>query len=99
MATGFEYRDGGLLVSPYARVDYARHKLKQGTESGAGTLNLIYPSQSFSSLQGALGVRAESVHATRFGFAAPRICAEYQHNFEDERQTSIVYANSPGGAA
>ena len=99
VATGYEYRDDGLLVSPYARVDYARQKLKQSTESGAGTLALSYASQSFSSLQGALGVRAESVHATSFGFAAPRIRAEYQHNFEDERQASVAYASPPGGAA
>ena len=99
VSAGYEYRDDGLLVSPYARLDYARQKLKQGTESGTGTFDLSYASETWSSMQGALGVRAGSVHATRFGFAAPRIRAEYQHNFQDEHLASVAYVDPAGGAA
>ena len=97
IAGGYEYRNNGVLISPYARLDYASDRLNQASESGAGQYALTYFRQTTPSVQGALGVRAESVHATSFGYAAPRLRAEYRHDFQGERQTSIGYADNIGG--
>lgn len=97
IASGYEYRNNGVLISPYARLDYASDRLNQVTETGAGPYALTYFQQTTPSIQGVLGVRAESVHATSFGYAAPRLRAEYRHDFQGERQTSIGYADGIGG--
>ncbi|MEO8384629.1 MAG: Ig-like domain-containing protein [Betaproteobacteria bacterium] len=97
IAGGYEYRDNGILVSPYAKLDYASNRLDQNTESGAGQYALTYYRQTTPSVQGVLGLRAESVHTTNFGLAAPRIRAEYRHEFQGTRQTTIGYADNTGG--
>ena len=97
LAAGYEHRAGALLVSPYARLDYAADRLKQSSETGAGQYALTYFSQTTPSLQGALGLRAESVHDTSFGWAIPRIRVEYRHDFQGERLASIAYADLIGG--
>ena len=97
LSGGVEYRDNGVLLSPYARLDYASDRLNQNTETGAGPYALTYFRQTTPSVLGALGIRAESVHTTAFGLATPRLRAEYRHDFQGERQTSIGYADSVGG--
>ncbi len=97
LAGGMEYRDNGVLLSPYVRLDYSSDRLNQGTESGAGLYALTYFQQTTPSTQAVLGIRAESVHTTSFGYASPRLRAEYRHEFQGERQTSIGYADSIGG--
>ena len=97
IAGGLELRENGVLISPYARLDYSSDRLDQFTEAGAGLYALTYYQQTTPSLQGALGIRAESVHRTSFGMAAPRLRAEFRHDFQGERQTSIGYADSVGG--
>jgi outer membrane autotransporter protein len=97
LAAGYEHRDNGLLVSPYARLNYSSNQLKQSTETGTGQFDLSYFSQTSSAIQGALGVRAEAIHPTSFGIASPRIRAEYQHDFQGQRQATVVYADLPGG--
>ena len=97
LAGGYEYRDEGLLVSPYARLDYSADHLKQSSETGAGAYALTYFSQVTPTVQGAVGMRAEAMHDTSFGTATPRIRAEYRHDFQGERQASITYADLIGG--
>ena len=97
VSSGVEFRDNGVLVSPYARLDYASDRLDQSTETGAGLYALTYFRQTTPSVQGALGVRAESVHQTDFGLAMPRLRAEYRREFHGERQSSIGYADAVGG--
>lgn len=97
LAGGVEFRDNGVLISPYARLDYASDRLDENTESGAGQYALTYFRQTTPSVQGVLGIRAESVHPTDFGMAVPRLRAEYRREFQGERQTSIGYADAFGG--
>ncbi len=96
LATGYEYRADGLLASPYTRLDYSQTKLKQSTETGAGQFALTYFGQDSSALQGAVGVRTESMHPTSFGYAAPRFRAEYQRHFQGAGQAAVAYANQLG---
>ena len=71
LAAGYEHRDKGLLVSPVRRLDYSADRLDQATEAGAGQFALTYFKQNTSSVQGALGLRADrSTLRFRLGGAA-----------------------------
>jgi uncharacterized protein YhjY with autotransporter beta-barrel domain len=96
LSAGYEHRHEGFLVSPYARLDYASTRLKQATESGAGQNALVYFEQTLPMFQGSLGLRAESQHDTRFGSVRPRARIEFTRDFEDERGTTIAYADEFG---
>jgi uncharacterized protein with beta-barrel porin domain len=97
LTTGYEFRDEELLVSPYGRIDFSTSRLRSSTESGAGAFALTYFGQTTTSVQGALGVRGESIHATSFGYAVPRVRAEYVHEFQGNGQAFIGYADQIGG--
>lgn len=93
----YEWRERDLLVSPYARIDFSVDKLRSSTETGAGAFALTHFGQTNTSVQGALGVRAESAHATRFGYAVPRVRAELRHEFKGNGDAFVGYADQPGG--
>ncbi len=97
LAAGYEFRNGGTLFSPYARLDYSADRLQDSTETGAGAFALTYFDQTSSSLQGTLGARAESIHATSFGWVVPRVRAELRHEFTSDRLGYISYADQIGG--
>lgn len=97
LAAGYEYRREGLLVSPYGRLDYAYDRLKQTTESGVGINSLTYYEQTFPTLQLALGLRAESIHETDFGWALPRLRVEYRQDLENDRDATVGFANQFAG--
>jgi outer membrane autotransporter protein len=97
LAAGYEYRREGLLVSPNGRLDYAYDRLKQTTESGVGINSLTYLEQTFPTLRLALGLRAESIHETNFGWALPRLRVEYRHDFENNRDATVTFANQFSG--
>lgn len=94
---GYEYRDKNALLSPYGRLDVSVDKLGNSTETGAGAYALTYFGQTNTSVQGALGLRAESIHDTRFGYVVPRLRAEYRHAFRRAGQAFIAYADQLGG--
>jgi uncharacterized protein with beta-barrel porin domain len=96
LALGYESRDNGFLVSPYGRLDYSSVRLQDSTEAGAGAYALTYAGQTGSSLQGALGLRAETVFATNYGWAIPKVRLEYQHEFQADRSATYSYADQAG---
>jgi uncharacterized protein YhjY with autotransporter beta-barrel domain len=96
IAAGYEHRIEGLLVSPYARLDYASTRLKQATERGAGLNALTYFDQTLRMFEGSVGVRVESQHDTRFGSVRPRARIEFTHDFEGDRSASLAYADDFG---
>jgi len=97
IAAGYEHRENGLLLSPYGRFDFARDRLKEYTETGAGLNALTYFEQTLPTLQFSLGLRAESAHETSFGWALPRLRVEYRHDFEGNRDATIAYADQFAG--
>ncbi|MBM3347845.1 MAG: autotransporter domain-containing protein, partial [Betaproteobacteria bacterium] len=97
IAAGYELRGQGILLSPYGRLDFSNDRLKQATESGEGLAALTYFEQKLASQQLALGLRAESQHRTRFGWALPRLRVEYRHELSGDRGAMIGYADQPGG--
>ncbi|OGB27011.1 MAG: hypothetical protein A3I66_22260 [Burkholderiales bacterium RIFCSPLOWO2_02_FULL_57_36] len=93
---GYEFRTTGLTLSPYGRFDVAQHRLKQATETGAGAFALTYADQKSPSVQFSLGLRADSAHATSFGWVAPRMRIEFQHDFKGAQDATVAYADLPG---
>jgi len=97
LAGGYELRRSGILWSPYGRIDVSHDRLKDGTETGVGNFALHYFGQNMTSVQGALGLRVESVHATSFGWMAPRARLELRHSFDGDLISQIAYADQIAG--
>jgi len=94
---GYEFRNGNLLLSPYGRIDFSTDRLNASTETGAGAYALRYVRQTSTSIQGALGMRAESIHAADFGYVVPRARVEYRHELKRSGDAYIQYADQLGG--
>ena len=92
-----EYRVNRFLLAPYGRLDLATARLKQATESGAGSYALTYMEQTVRTAQLALGLRAESAHETESGFVLPHLRLEYQRDLERDREAALTYADQPSG--
>jgi hypothetical protein len=58
---------------------------------------LTYAKQELRSHQAALGLRAESLHETSFGWAVPRARVELAHDTNREAAASITYADQFAG--
>ena len=97
ITAGYEFNNNNILFSPYARLDYSSDTLQDSVESGVGAFAVAYLAQTNTSLQGTLGARAESIHLTSFGWAIPRIRAEYRHEFQSDRLSFFSYADQIGG--
>lgn len=97
IAAGYEYRDNGLLLSPYVRLAFTNERLDQATETGAGSSALTYFEQRLSSSQASLGVRAQSLHETSFGWAQPRLRVELAHDSISDRPATIAFADQLAG--
>lgn len=97
VSAGYEKRDQGVLLSPYARLDFVSDRFKAGTETGVGPYALAYDAHSVRSLQGVLGFRGETVHKTEYGWASPRARLEYRHEFQGDRGSNVSYADLTGG--
>jgi uncharacterized protein YhjY with autotransporter beta-barrel domain len=93
VAAGYELRANGVLLSPYGRLDLSRDRLKQATENGAGLNALTYLEQTLNTAQVSLGLRAESQHATSFGWALPRVRLEFRHDLKRDGDATIAYAD------
>ncbi len=97
IAAGYEYRNNGVLLSPYGRFDFSSNKLRESAENGAGQYALTYFGQTATSLQGVAGVRVESSHDVSFGTAAPRLRLEYRREFNGSSDGSVGYVDLAGG--
>lgn len=97
VSAGYEHRQDSLLVSPYGRMNFSFDRLKQATETGAGLNALGYLEQKSRALQMALGVRAETVHRTSFGWIAPKLRIEAKHDFTRPGAATVVHADQFAG--
>ena len=97
IGAGWEHRNKGTLISPYGRIDFSNDRLNEATETGAGNYALTYLEQSPTTLQGALGLRGESVHAMKAGWVIPRARIEYRKDFNGASEATLRYADQIGG--
>ncbi len=93
LAAGYEYRDEGLLISPYGRLTGSHSTLDMFSETGAGLWNLIYGEQTIDTLSGTLGLRLQYAIPTGWGTLTPRGRLEYTHDFEGSSRASLGYAD------
>ncbi len=94
---GYEWRDAGALISPYARLEFSSNRLGETNETGAGNYALTYFEQTASSMQGVLGLRGEAIHATPFGWVAPRARIEWRQDLRGGGDAAVAYADQVGG--
>ncbi|WNO05198.1 autotransporter domain-containing protein [Rhodoferax mekongensis] len=97
LGTGLEFREKSNMISPYLRLDFSTDKLGENTETGAGTYSLTYFDQTNSALQGTLGLRGESTHATPFGWAIPRARVEWRQDLSNRSEAAMAYADQING--
>lgn len=97
IAAGYEHRNDGFLLSPYVRLAFTNERLDQATETGAASSALTYFEQKLSSRQASLGVRAQSLHETSFGWALPRLRVELVHDSISDRPATIAFADQLAG--
>ena len=93
LAYGYEYRDDGVLWSPYGRYDFSFDRLNASTETGAGVNALSYANQSMHTGNLAFGMRGQTAHQTEYGLVQPRARLEYQHGTSVIGSTSVAYAD------
>jgi len=97
VGTGLEFRDKANMISPYTRLDFSTDKLGENTETGAGSYSLTYYDQTNSAVQGTVGLRGESTHATPFGWAIPRARIEWRQDLSNKSEAAMSYADQLGG--
>ncbi|MCK0208669.1 putative Ig domain-containing protein [Starkeya koreensis] len=97
ITAAYELRHETLLVSPYGRVEMTWSKLEGFTETDAGVYNLVYGEQTFSTLAGVLGLRAEYAMPTQWGLLTARGRVEYAHNFTQSDAAELGYADLANG--
>lgn len=93
LSTGYEYRNQGLLASPYARLEGSRSTLRSFTETGAGMWNLTYGEQTVNTVSGALGMRFGYDIPIRKGTITPRGRFEYIRDFSGSSRARLGYAD------
>lgn len=93
LSTGYEYRNQGLLASPYARLEGSRSTLRSFTETGAGMWNLAYGEQTVNTVSGALGIRLGYDIPIRKGTITPRGRLEYIRDFSGSSRARLGYAD------
>lgn len=97
VTAGYEYTNGGLLLSPYARLNMSYSTLDRFTETGAGLFALRYGEQSVNTLTSFLGLRAEYKLPVSWGVVTPRARIEYGHDFDASSLATLAYADWIGG--
>lgn len=97
VAGGALHRRNEVLLSPYVRLDLARHRFEAATESGAGAYALTYFGHSASRAQFAVGLRAEASHATSVGMAVPRVRFELRHANSGGGDPTLAFADLAAG--
>jgi uncharacterized protein with beta-barrel porin domain len=100
LSSGYEYRKGAWLFSPYGRFQAAWTRLDDFTETGAGAYNLKYGAQSLSMLSGVAGVRSEYAIPLAWGVLTTQGRVEYTHDFAGSSLATMGYAdlgNTPYG--
>jgi uncharacterized protein with beta-barrel porin domain len=93
VTAGYEYRQDGLLISPYGRLSGAHSTLDLFSETGAGINSLTFSEQKIDTLAGSLGLRLEKSFKTSWGSLTPNARFEYTHDFEGSSRAAMGYAD------
>ncbi len=94
---GSDYLWGGVMISPYARVEYIDAEVDAYTETGGSGFALAVDEQAIESLTTALALRVSKTYSMRWGVLVPAAHAEWEHEFKDNsRAINARFADAPG---
>jgi large repetitive protein len=93
LATGYEYREEQLMISPYARVEWMTAKLAAYSEADTGRQGLSFEAQTMNSLTAKLGLRGERHFQWAAAKIIPRFKVEYQQHFENADDAKMRYSD------
>jgi uncharacterized repeat protein (TIGR01451 family) len=96
LTAAYQYRQGGMMLSPYARINAAWVTLDAFTETGGLGGALAYTSQSAEFFTSVLGLRGKYTFLTDWGSIAPRFRVEYNHDFSGTSTIFLQYADLLG---
>ena len=96
LSAGYEWRTEQWMLSPYGRLQFARSSLDAYTETGAGWHALRFEKQSITNTSASLGLRGEISHDTRWGTLLPFGRLELQHDFDNQSDMRLGYADLAG---
>ncbi|TXI48178.1 MAG: autotransporter domain-containing protein [Lysobacter sp.] len=82
--------------TPYGRLDVARATLDAYVESGDPLFALRYEAMDVDTTTGTLGLRIDYRKQTSWGSFSPQFRAEYQHDFKNEAEAVLRYADLIG---
>lgn len=100
LTAGYEYRNqGGLLLSPYLRLEQSLSELNGFSERGAATAALGYASQTVRASLAVLGLRASEQLGLDWGTLVPRVRLEIGHDFQGTSDTTLSYASIPSAGS
>lgn len=97
LGAGYDMKVGKATLTPYGRVDYLRLEVDGFTEKETLTgLGLDIRSQTTTSLQTALGVRASTPISTGAGVFTPYATLEWNHEYENDSDNLVAkYTHDP----
>ena len=100
LTAGYEHRNqGGLLLSPYLRLEQSLSELNGFSERGAATAALSYASQTVRASLAVLGLRASEQLGLGWGTLVPRVRLEIGHDFQGTSDTTLSYASIPSAGS
>jgi outer membrane autotransporter protein len=97
LTAGYEYRNGHLLLSPYARLKGVWITLDSFSEFGDPTDSLTFARQSVDTITGVLGLRGKYDILMGWGVISPRFRVEYNHGFQSGGLAALGFADLIGG--
>lgn len=94
VSSGYAYRDAGLQLVGYGRLDYVGATLGAFTERGPEFYSLRFSERELSDVTGTLGVRGDYlVQIRRVGEVTPRFRFEYHRKLRDKASASVSFAD------
>ncbi len=100
VTAGYEYqRQGGLMLSPYLRLEQSLSSLNGYAEQGVVTSALTYGDQWVRTSLAVLGLRVSDQWQTSWGTLVPRARLELGHDFQGTTDASLSYAFIPSAGS
>lgn len=100
LTAGYQYHSqGGLLLSPYLRLEQSLSELNGFSEGGVATAALSYGSQTLRTSLAVLGLRASEQLRLDRGMLVPRARLEIGHDFQGTSNTTLSYAFIPSAGS
>ena len=94
---GWDLYAADWKLTAYTRMNGMVGSLDRFTETGAGSYDLTFASQTVSAINGVLGLRGSLPLSFRSNLLTPRFTLEYQRDFAGADAGSLAYADWVGG--